>query len=207
MVVNFPCKTCCKPVAKNHDSIQCDKCDTWVHRNCNKINKQTYRLLQKDKNSHWFCIICTKDFLPFSEFIHTIKGKKIKFTHLTKKKLMAEAGFFQPINSNFDANLDKYYLPSDFRQIKMDVKNNLNFLHLNISSLPYHFPELRTLLATSEIEFDIIGITESRLKSNKNHLTNITHPNYNMEHCPTDGANGGALLYINEDIIYIKKMI
>ena len=120
MVVNFPCKICCKPVAKNHDSIQCDKCDTWVHRNCNKINKQTYRLLQKDKNSHWFSIICTKDFLPFSdlnndEFIHTIKGKKIKFTHMTKKKLTADAGFFQQINSNFDVSLDKYYLPSDFK--------------------------------------------------------------------------------------------
>ena len=86
----------------------------------------------------------------------------------------------------------------------MDVKNSLNFLHLNISSLPYHFPELCTLLATSEIEFDIIGITESRLKSNKNHLTNITLPNYNMEHCPTDGANGGTL-YTKEDIIYKKR--
>ena len=123
-----------------------------MHRNCNKINKQTYRLLQKDESSHWFCIICTKDFLPFSGFIHTIKGKKVEFTHVTKKKLTAEASFFQQINSNLDANQDKYYLPSDFKQIKMDVKNNLNFFHLNISSLSYHFPELHTLLAASEIE-------------------------------------------------------
>ena len=87
----------------------------------------------------------------------------------------------------------------------MDAKNNLNFFHLNISSLPCHFLELHTLLATSEIEPDIIGITESRLKSNKNHLTNITLANYNIEYCPTDGANGGALLYIKEDIIYKKR--
>ena len=92
MVVDFPCKMCCKPVAKNHDSIQCDKCDTWVHRNCNKINKQTYRLLQKDKSSQWFCISCTKDFPPFSdlnndEFMYTIKGKKVKFNHVTKKEI------------------------------------------------------------------------------------------------------------------------
>ena len=153
IVVNFPCKICCKPAAKNRDSIQCDKCDTWVHRNCNKINKQTYRLLQKDRNSQWFCIICTKDFLPFSdlnndEFIHTVKSKKVKFTHVIRKKLTAEASSFQQIDSNLNANQDKYYLPSDFKQIKMDVKNNLNFFHLNISFLPYHFPELHTLLAT-----------------------------------------------------------
>ena len=102
MVVNFPCKICCKPVAKNHEYVQFDKCDTWVHRNCNKINKQTYKLLQKDKHSHWFCIICTKEFLPFSdlnnnEFIHTVKGKKLKFTHVNKKKLPAEVGFFSKL--------------------------------------------------------------------------------------------------------------
>ena len=87
----------------------------------------------------------------------------------------------------------------------MDVKNNLNFFHINISSLPYHFLELHTLLATSEIELDIIDITESRLKSNKSHLTNITLPNYNIEHCLTDGPKCGALLSIKEDIYKKKK--
>ena len=71
---------------------------------------------------------------------------------MTKKKLTSEASFFQQINSNLDRNQDKYYLPSNFKQIKMDVKNNLNFFHLNIFSLPYHLLELHTLLATSEIE-------------------------------------------------------
>ena len=92
MVVQFPCKICCRPVAKNRDSIQCDKCSMWVHRECNKINKQTYKLLQKDQKSKCFCIICTKEFLPFSnlnneDFIHTLKGKNIKFTHVAKKKM------------------------------------------------------------------------------------------------------------------------
>ena len=62
----------------------------------------------------------------------------------------------------------------------MDVKSNLNYFHLNISSFPYRFLELHALPATSEIKFDITGITESRLKCNKNHLTNITLPNYNI---------------------------
>ena len=123
MVVNFPCKICIHPVAKNHDSIQFDKCDRWVHRNCNKINKKTYRLLQKDKSSHWFCIFCTKDFLPFSdlnndEFIHTIKGKKDKFTHVTKKKLTAEASFFQQINSSLDTNKNKYLYQAISNKLK-----------------------------------------------------------------------------------------
>ena len=85
---------------------------------------------------------------------------------------------------------------------KWILKTIWTFFHLNISSFPYHFPELPTLLATSEIELDIIGITESRLKSNKSHLTNITLPNYNIE---CYGPNGGDLLYKKEDIVYKKR--
>ena len=86
-----------------------------------------YRLLQKDKSSHWFCKICTKNFLPFSdlnndEFMYTVKVNKVKFTGVIKKKLTAEASFFQQFNSNLDGNQDNYYLPSDFKQIKIDAK-------------------------------------------------------------------------------------
>ena len=62
--------------------------------------------------------------------------------------------------------------------------------------------ELHTLLTTSEIQFDIIGISESRLKRNKHHTTNIELPNYDIEHCDAEGANGGTLLYIKEYIAY-----
>ena len=91
-------------------------------------------------------------------------------------------------------------------KLKSMQKKNLNFFHLNITTLPYHFLELHTLLATSEIKLDISVITESRLESNNSHLTNITLPNYNIEHCQTDGPNGGALLYI-KDIYKKKEMI
>ena len=91
MVVKFPCKICNRPVAKNHWSIQCDTCDTWVHRECNKINKQTYKLLQNEIKTKCFCIMCTKEFLPFSslnneEFKHTMKGKKINLHMYLKNR-------------------------------------------------------------------------------------------------------------------------
>ena len=81
------------------------QCIEIVTKSINKPTDYYYK-----KNSHWFCIIFTKDFLPFSElnndeFVHTIIDKKIKFTHVTKKTLTAEAGFFQQINSYLGANL------------------------------------------------------------------------------------------------------
>ena len=66
---------------------------------------------------------------------------------------------------------------------------------------PLLFPQI-TLRAISEIKFDIIGITESKLKSNKNHLTNITLINYHVEQCPAYCPKDGTLLKIDEVVIY-----
>ena len=81
MVIYYPCKICCQPDASNSDSIQCDKCDIWVHHKCNKMNKRTYEYLKQDK-SMWYCIVCTKELFPFSKLndenlILTLKGKRL----------------------------------------------------------------------------------------------------------------------------------
>ena len=41
------------------------------------------------ENSHWYCMLWTKTFLPYSvlkdnEFKHTVIGKQVKFTHIAK---------------------------------------------------------------------------------------------------------------------------
>ena len=48
----------------------------------------------------------------------------------------------------------------------------------------------------------MIGITESRLKRNQKALQNIDISNYNIEHCPTECSNSGALIYVKNDIMY-----
>ena len=64
MVERFPCKTCNKTVSYGYDLIQYDECDIWVNRQYDGLNKQTFEYLKKDK-SKWFCMVCTKEFLPF----------------------------------------------------------------------------------------------------------------------------------------------
>ena len=82
----------------------------------------------------------------------------------------------------------------------MDKSNT--FFYLNISSQLYYFTEFHNLLASTDVKFGVIGITQSKLNRNKKHLATIDLPNYNIEHCPADGANRGALFYIKEGIIY-----
>ena len=75
-------------------------------------------------------------------------------------------------------------------------------LHLNISSLPYHFDEFDKLLNSLHIKFNIIGIAESHLKLTVQPLVNINFKNYNTEETPTGSGKGEALLYISSDINY-----
>ena len=95
----------------------------------------------------------------------------------------------------------EYWDPGEINKPE-NSKDSLHFLHLNISSLPYHFSELQTLLSSTKVNFDIIGISESRIKQNKNPTDNINLQNYNIEHCTTETANGSILLYIEDNIIY-----
>ena len=88
MPVKYPCNICNKAVATTHKAIQCDLCDMWVHIKCNRINNQTYQLLQ-NCNASWYCYQCIKSTVPFStltdcELYHTNLGKKSNFQQLLK---------------------------------------------------------------------------------------------------------------------------
>ena len=48
--------------------------------------------------------------------------------------------------------------------LKKDTKNQFPLMHLNISSLQYHFDELHDLLNKSNFMFSVIGMSESRIK-------------------------------------------
>ena len=69
---------------------------------------------------------------------------------------------------------------------------------MNISSLPYPFDNFQQLLLNLKIDFDIISITECRIKSKKPRASSIDLIKYNTEHTPTDAEKGGVLIYISK---------
>ena len=73
---------------------------------------------------------------------------------------------------------------------------------MNINPLQYHFDELQTFSSNCLINFQILGISESRLKTDISTTTNIQLPGFNIEHMPTKSANSSALLYIRDTINY-----
>ena len=151
MVINYPCKICYRLVAESDNCIQYDNCDDWVHRKWNIINKQTYKFLQKYHKSKWYCVLWTKDSLPFpnlnsEEFLYTIKN--LKFTRVASKHVSNKTSFLKeidPASEQDEKILTKYWKPGELHQLKNET-NSLEILHLNIFSLQYNFAELHFLL-------------------------------------------------------------
>ena len=197
--IKFPCGVCLKPVANNHNALCCDSCDKWIHIKCNLLNKYTYKKLQKD-NSPWFCINCTKDQLPF----HSQSNSNFLNGHFTTLQNITFEDLLKNLDLEEDCPSSEYYTPNEFSQVKLN-KSNL-FIHLNISSLSYHIDELNLFLSQIKHKPKIIAISESKIRKNKEPLSNINITGYEYEYTSTEAEKGGTLIYISKDLKYkIRK--
>ena len=94
----------------------------------------------------------------------------------------------------------KYYEPNEMTALFKNTNKHFSFFHLNISSLPFYFEELSTLTSEHNLNFDFLGISESRL--NQNPLTSVKLPGYNIEYTPAECNNEGTLLYVKKGVNY-----
>ena len=129
------------------------------------------------------------------------QGKKIKFEALAIRQPDQTTELIDKVNDVMDIPKNKtvtgkYYQVEEIPPLISDLDNRLSFFHLNISSLSFRYEELYTLLTSNNLEFDIICISEIRLKLNKTSLTSISLPGYNIEYTTTESSNGGTLIYL-----------
>ena len=84
-------------------------------------------------------------------------------------------------------------------------KFNFSALHLNISSLAKHFDELNALLGLLNLNFSVIGISETRFLKNSPPIFDFDIGGYTAVHTPTESSAGGALLYISNHLSYFPR--
>ena len=60
--------------------------------------------------------------------------------------------------------------------------------------------ELEYLLDKTKIDFDVIGISESRIKKDKSPINSINLKGYSHGSCSKESAAGGTLLYISNNL-------
>ena len=173
----------------------------------NNFNTNTCKKLKKDK-SPWYCICCLQKELPYctiysdvlNSFMH---GKRIlslnpKFIYsVIKQSEYFDEEILKKVNN-------KYYTPTEFKNAlnELSTKTQYLYMHLNISSLSYHHLKLYNLISDMKIKPKTIGISESRLQKSKQHITNISLPDYVYEHTPTESSKGGRLLYLDKHFKY-----
>ena len=73
---------------------------------------------------------------------------------------------------------------------------------MNISSLPYHFDNLKYLVENCQNKPKVIGTIECRLRANRTVLSNIDLQDYTYEWTPTTASKGGTLIYIDNKLRY-----
>ena len=74
-----------------------------------------------------------------------------------------------------------------------------------MSSLCHNSDDVRTLLARTNVKFNITGITKTRLKKHTVRNINIKLNGYAVEHTPTEAKCGGTLLYDDNSLNYTVR--
>ena len=118
-------------------------------------------------------------------------GKQVKFTHIAKPAISNTENFIKVINS--ENNITKCFTTKDLNSTFNEIGNPFFLFHLKINLLSFHSDELESLISKSKNDFQIIGISETRLKKTQETTTNIQSENFNIEHVPTESANGGSV--------------
>ena len=219
------CFVCNHNIAQNHRKLECKTCKNFVHIKCNRTDPKSYNRIIKTNGSPTIdhCNNCVTENIPFQnlteiEFTALSKGIDteadiLNDTFITSGNLKA---FFNIINKTnpFDNdgisfNKDdpdddtvlincKYYDLSTFNFKKQDKQFSL--FHTNIGSLEKHKEELEITLSMLEFKFDLIALTETKIKKRVKPKYNINMDGYKAYYMPTESEKGGTLVYISDSI-------
>ena len=101
----------------------------------------------------------------------------------------------------------KYYLDNDFNDIiksNDDYAKGLSLMHLNVRSIPKNIDKLNSYLMSLDIQFSIIGLTETSLKEEILSLCEL--PECKSIHLTRPSRKGGGVsLYIHNNYDYVEK--
>ena len=224
----FPCSVCTKNVKDNQPAILCSCCSIWSHNKCNNINKSDYKFFQDNPDEVFFCRTCRESSSPFNklndiEFAHVNKYgiNNVDNLNLALDPSPAQQAIINKLNNYIthsassndsedplESELEQpvtcsYFSCDDFVKAKFETDKNFSIFHLNIHSIQLHIKELRIILNLFNFKFDIIAISESKLRKGIEPIVDISldgyHPLYETR---TEDEKGGTLLYVSSELNY-----
>ena len=208
------CGSCKKPIHANNLIIWCSECKKFFHSGCSKISFAEF-----NRMTFWSCHLCTLNKLPFyeqnnEELFLTMQGKDEDFSDnivinpcFTIQSLLDNISGEGQNNENnyiFDLTHSQYFTPSEFLTSKFS-KESFSMFHINIASLSCHIDDLKTLLSILDHPFDIIAVSETKIKEDQEHVTNFSIPGYEFKHTPTKSDFGGVGIFYKNTLDFIVR--
>ena len=220
------CSICLRTIRSNCRAIKCSTCNNLFHCKCSKLSRSdfNYFIVRQDL---WTCLHCKNNIFPFSylctedllNLTYNSNAKclcsnlldKLKLDNLPCFDIITSLSKGIPNLSNIDVDLQlpnqinfNYYSTHEFHN-NPDILNSytsksFSVLHCNIRSLAANKDKLSILLEDLQCPFDIIGLSETRIKNNQDPVTNLNLPGYVFLSQPTLSSAGGVGLYVKEDL-------
>ena len=215
------CPICDNLLKRKDSSIHCDLCQEWVHlKKCSSLSLESFDSLSKSDNQ-WFCSKCINKCLPFNWLTYNdiiTDNIGLNMTSDDISIVPSLSYFLEECNSTANNYYDnvhseefnefpnpinlKYYDIGQFNSIKHDPTSSFSLFHTNLASINKHFDDMQNILSCLKTKFDIIGITEHKIKKEHNTpVLNINLDGYHPFIFDTSDTNcGGTGLYIKDSI-------
>ena len=190
---------------------------------CNNITPSTYITLKhEDESIPWLCVLCTiKDQYDIFPFGLESDDQLLNLYNVSIPVITDNLPSFEidsrlqniPNLKDFDMEENVVHdIHSDYYQLHeinniistKHISKKFALYHVNTDSLGKHFDDLRTILANSNITWDIIGISEiSEQLGGFN--CNIDLDGYHFTKQNSKTKKGGVGLYINNKLDHFER--
>ena len=227
--ISSPCGICHKNIPDHHKSVLCNHCNFWIHIKCTNISVAEYEGLQKEPDDvPWFCPMCTAVMFPFGSLdtnelsnlynydFPSWADSEPSFEITSSLINLPNLGDYD-IDEHLPSKVNSSYHTLQDLSTLVTSDNDLSLCHLNIRGLSLHLDELVSTLATLNINFDVIGVSETwnslvnpiktnvMKKRSSAVKTNVEIPGYSYFPFQSHNQNGGVALYVKSGLTPIPR--
>ena len=222
--VAITCSSCNKKI---HGPVGISLKKNTKQKNCSLLSLNELKILTVTESAipNWICPLCTTKEIPFNglsnnDLFCVNKPGLRDASLLTIIPDESTESFIDECNSlslDFNDNIDqfdlsnninsKYYTLHQFNNNIRSVPNStLGMCHTNIASLSKHIEELRETLVLLKHNFQIIGLTEHKIRKDIDPVVNIDIEGYRpFIYNPTETTHGGTGFYISNSLNYKRR--
>ena len=225
------CPICYKKITKVHTFLSCSSCNSLIHQNsknnCTGLTDTEFNA-NKIGNSSWQCELCYSkplfslpfadlddhDWLAFNEdYTKTLSNDVHIPNSLEIKNYVTQCEFVNDVinsdtqNENLPIPVNsKYYDIKELNSLDVDSQSAFGLFHVNIASLNKHIDDLKYILSKVNFNFDVIGISEHKIRADAPSTKNIKIPGYRDFHFnPIVTTHGGTGFYVRDNLDFIER--